>query len=56
MGEGTGLGLSISYSIISKLGGTIRFESELGKGTEFIILLPVKHHDRNCQSIRWEPV
>jgi len=45
VGEGTGLGLSISYSIISKLGGSIRFESEAGKGTEFIILLPVKHHD-----------
>jgi two-component system NtrC family sensor kinase len=45
VGEGTGLGLSISYSIISKLGGSIRFESEVGKGTEFIILLPVKHHD-----------
>lgn len=46
VGEGTGLGLSISYSIISKLGGSIRFESEVGQGTEFIILLPVKHHDR----------
>ncbi len=45
VGEGTGLGLSISYSIISKLGGSIRFESEVGKGTEFTILLPVKHHD-----------
>lgn len=45
VGEGTGLGLSISYSIINKLGGSIRFESEAGKGTEFIILLPVKHHD-----------
>jgi two-component system NtrC family sensor kinase len=45
VGEGTGLGLSISYSIISKLGGSLRFESEEGKGTEFIILLPVKHHD-----------
>ena len=46
VGEGTGLGLSISYSIISKLGGCIRFESEVGQGTEFVILLPVKHHDR----------
>lgn len=45
VGEGTGLGLSISYSIINKLGGSIRFESDAGKGTEFIILLPVKHHD-----------
>ena len=45
VGEGTGLGLSISYSIISKLGGSIRFESEPGQGTEFTILLPVKHHD-----------
>lgn len=46
VGEGTGLGLSISYSIINKLGGSIRFESEVGQGTEFIIHLPVKHHDR----------
>jgi len=46
VGEGTGLGLSISYSIISKLGGSIRFESEVGQGTEFVIHLPVKHHDR----------
>lgn len=45
VGEGTGLGLSISYSIINKLGGTLRFESEAGQGTEFIILLPVKQHD-----------
>jgi len=46
VGEGTGLGLSISYSIINKLGGSIRFESEVGLGTEFVIHLPVKHHDR----------
>lgn len=49
VGEGTGLGLSISYSIINKLGGSIRFESEVGQGTEFVIHLPVKHHDRKEQ-------
>lgn len=41
VGEGTGLGLSISYSIITKLGGNINFQSESGKGTEFRIILPV---------------
>ena len=40
MGYGTGLGLSITYGIIQKLGGRIRVESELGKGTKFIICLP----------------
>ena len=45
LGEGTGLGLSISYSIITKLGGSLRFESEVGQGSEFTILLPVKHHE-----------
>jgi two-component system NtrC family sensor kinase len=45
VGDGTGLGLSISYTIISKLGGSMCFESEVGQGTEFTIILPVKHHD-----------
>ncbi len=40
-GKGTGIGLSISHAIIEKLGGTISFESEEGKGTTFIIELPV---------------
>ncbi|HYW18529.1 MAG TPA: ATP-binding protein [Nodularia sp. (in: cyanobacteria)] len=42
VGKGTGLGLSISYQIIEKHKGKIEVISELGKGTEFIILLPIK--------------
>jgi len=41
-GEGTGLGLSLSYDIVTKgHGGTLAVESQEGKGTEFIISLPV---------------
>jgi two-component system NtrC family sensor kinase len=35
------LGLAISYGIIRKHRGTITVESEVGKGTTFIISLPV---------------
>ncbi len=40
-GKGTGLGLPISRNIIQKLGGSISFESQLGKGTTFAVKLPV---------------
>jgi two-component system NtrC family sensor kinase len=40
-GKGTGLGLSISYGIVQKLGGTILVESEVNKGTTFIVEVPV---------------
>ncbi|MHC1713366.1 MAG: PAS domain S-box protein [Solidesulfovibrio sp.] len=41
-GQGTGLGLSVSYFIITtNHGGSIRVESEPGKGARFIIDLPL---------------
>jgi len=40
VGQGTGLGMSISYRIISDYGGTIELESEVDKGTTFILKFP----------------
>ena len=42
-GKGTGLGLSVCYRILEGLGGTIRAESSVGKGTTIIIDLPLYH-------------
>jgi len=42
VGEGTGLGLSITHGIIENHGGSIEVESEVGKGSEFIITIPIR--------------
>ncbi|WP_457555712.1 PAS domain S-box protein [Candidatus Pyrohabitans sp.] len=38
--DGSGLGLAVSHSIIKRHGGEITVESELGRGSTFIIVLP----------------
>lgn len=38
--KGTGLGLAITYSIVARHGGTMRVLSDVGRGTEFTLLLP----------------
>lgn len=40
--QGTGLGMSIAKSIVDMMGGTIEVNSELGKGSEFIVKLRFK--------------
>ncbi|MEW6665660.1 MAG: ATP-binding protein [Thermodesulfobacteriota bacterium] len=42
-GKGTGLGLSVSYRIVEDMGGAIRAESAVGKGTTIRITLPLQH-------------
>ena len=43
VGQGTGLGLSVSYSIVAKHGGKIEVASEVGRGTQFTVRLPIRH-------------
>lgn len=41
VGKGTGLGLSLVYSFIELHNGSITFETEIGKGTTFTVILPI---------------
>ena len=45
VGRGTGLGLAVSFGIIARHQGTIEVESDINKGTTFIVRLPFKEGD-----------
>jgi len=42
-GKGTGLGLYIVYKIVTKHGGKIQVDSEVGQGTTFTVAFPLGH-------------
>lgn len=58
--EGTGLGMTIAKNLIDLLGGTVKVTSELRKGSEFDITLPLKldkeFHERAADAVPEEDV
>jgi len=47
-GKGTGLGLSMCYGIVHSWGGSIKAESQIGKGTTMEIKLPLLKKNKNA--------
>ncbi len=49
--EGTGIGLAIVKKIVEKHSGVITAQSTVGKGTTFIIVLPLRQHPQKRNSL-----
>ena len=45
--QGTGLGMAITKNIVDMMGGTIEVQTAQGKGSEFIICLPMRTQDEH---------
>ena len=49
VGKGSGLGLAQTYGFAQQSGGSARIESEIGRGTRIVLLLP-RSHQQVCES------
>jgi PAS domain S-box-containing protein len=47
VGKGTGLGLSVSYGIIKKFKGDIIVDSQINRGSKFLVKIPILSDDEN---------
>jgi len=55
-GVGTGMGLSVVHSIVSEHGGSVDVKSELGRGTQFVIQLPLARRASGVTVIPSAPI
>ncbi len=51
-GEGTGIGLALTKQFVELLNGTITVKSNLGKGSEFSIQLPVSNEAKQTKDVQ----
>ena len=54
--QGTGLGLAITKQMVELMNGTIECQSEIGKGTTFIIALDIPIAERQMEELHFEAV
>ena len=54
--QGTGLGLAITKQMVELMNGTIECQSEIGKGTTFIIALDIPIAERQMEELYFEAV
>jgi len=47
LGKGTGMGLSIVYGVVKMHAGDIAVDSEVGRGTSFLVRIPVEREESN---------
>lgn len=52
---GFGIGLAVCHRLVTRMGGTVRVESEEGKGSEFTVLLPLPLADGNSRLAEERP-